>query len=70
MVYFQEPKIAWKPLGFLLQQNHAKKNQGENLKAIQILIPSRCPNLIPNSLPEIQSYIPHRKLSVQDICVL
>ena len=30
-----------------------KKNQGENLKAIQILIPSKSPNLIPNSLPEI-----------------
>jgi hypothetical protein len=26
MVYVQELKIAWKPLGLLLQQNHAKKS--------------------------------------------
>jgi hypothetical protein len=45
-----------------------QKIRGENPKAIEILIPNRCPNLIPNSLPEIS--IIYRKLSVQDICVL
>ena len=30
-----------------------QKNQRESLKAIQVLIPSRRPNLIPGSLPEI-----------------
>jgi hypothetical protein len=27
MVYVQEPKIAWTPLGLLLQQNHEKKTK-------------------------------------------
>jgi hypothetical protein len=47
MVHVQDLKVAWKPLGLVLQQNYAKK-QGENLKAIQVPMSSRTPNLIPN----------------------